>query len=1366
MNYKQTNKKQLATITFYLLIFVSLLYSQTFYFYLPWDDYTSNATDLSYLNHKPAGKYGFVSVGNDGHFYVGSQRIKFLGVDITGASCFPQKTQAEVIAKRLAKFGINVVRLHFLDNMWGFSVFGYPGSYNNTRSFNSEALDRLDYFIAKLKENGVYVNINLLVGRNFMPGDGLPTSINNLDWKQKQVPAMFYQTMIDLQKEYATNLLTRLNPYTSTYYNNEPAIAFVEIINEHGLVQGWLDGTMDILPQEFAEDLRTKWNNWLVNKYQTHNNLLSSGWAIDEPLGPEILKNTDFSQGFQYWGQEVHDVAKASFTIVSGGGYGGSNAVKIVIENTSQTSWHVQFKQSNLVVFSTNVYTLSFYAKADRNISINVQLGMDHDPWTILGFDQLINLTTYYQYFTFTLMPSGNDNNARICFTNMCKELATYYFSNISFKKGGSIGLLEGENLDQKTMQIVKYSERNKRTKIAQTDWVEFLYGLEEDYYNTMYNHIKNDIGFKGAICGTTVGLTSMPNIQSKLDFVDTHSYWYHPVFPGTAWDMNNWYVTNATLVKSLNGGTMSEIAMKRVYGKPFTISEYNHPAPNTFSSEAFIFLSAYAAYHDWDAIYGYTYLDGRTSFDNRRIEGFFDLNQHPTKFLTFIPAALIYRRGDVSASQDDFVCVGITKSDEIAQSLNTWAWRLIQADDKGLDRRISLLKKTAVIIENGPIPSRYYTPNDISLPSNNKYVSDTNELEWDTANGIFKVDTTRTKVVLGYIGNKTFSFSEGIEIQPKNSLQNGWSNITLSLLDENNSFESLKNNTKSAKLLLTATGCCGNPGMNWRIYPNTPTSFPPPADVNITVGNQWGNAPSFVEGINADIVLPYPKNRVKVYALDNKGERIGLVETQQLSTTSTKFAISYNYQTLWYEIEISSTESQVDYPPNVEFVQPQNGAVVSSSITITAQATDDLGITKVEFYLNTTLLHTDYTSPYSFVWYSTNVANGDYYLRAVAYDTSGQTSTATITIAVRNKVYPLYVNVVPTNSGYVEKQPDKSYYLENEQVILSAYPNSGYKFVVWSGDVSSTSSTVVIVMNSTKTVVANFEQISQPLDYPPTIYINIPEQANLSGSVEIYFRISDDNKVIKYILYLNEVVLSSKTYDTSFIENTFILDTTLYPNGNYQIKIIAYDDKNQISQLTRSINIYNIVGEQPPSVTLIGVEDDEEISQKREISVSINSNREISKIEYYLGDALIYTTTTTQNTSFILDPQNFAEGEYLLMVIVYDSLNLTGINTKNIKIKHETTQTQQELKKPLETYVLSLNEDGKNKVVSFLNIENIYKVEIFNSKGKKIKEINSSPFEWDGKDEKNEFVSQGIYFIKITLTTSEKYFSKVVVVK
>jgi hypothetical protein len=120
----------------------------------------------------------------------------------------------------------------------------------------------------------------------------------------------------------------------------------------------------------------------------------------------------------------------------------------------------------------------------------------------------------------------------------------------------------------------------------------------------------------------------------------------------------------------------------------------------------------------------------------------------------------LIYIRGDVLASQDKFVCVEVKREDEVEQSLKTWAWRLIQADDKGLNRKISLLKKTAMIVENGPRPSSYYTTNEITLPTNNRYISDTSELYWDTANGVFKIDTQKTKVFLGYIANKTFNYS------------------------------------------------------------------------------------------------------------------------------------------------------------------------------------------------------------------------------------------------------------------------------------------------------------------------------------------------------------------------------------------------------------------------------------------------------------------------------------------------------------------------------------------------------------------------------------------------------------------------------
>ena len=75
-------------------------------FVLPWDDATPGVTNLSDWNHKPAGKFGPVRVGADGHLYVGDERIRFFGVDLTfGAttvtSIYKDRWQIELFFKAL-----------------------------------------------------------------------------------------------------------------------------------------------------------------------------------------------------------------------------------------------------------------------------------------------------------------------------------------------------------------------------------------------------------------------------------------------------------------------------------------------------------------------------------------------------------------------------------------------------------------------------------------------------------------------------------------------------------------------------------------------------------------------------------------------------------------------------------------------------------------------------------------------------------------------------------------------------------------------------------------------------------------------------------------------------------------------------------------------------------------------------------------------------------------------------------------------------------------------------------------------------------------------------------------------------------------
>jgi len=144
-----------------------------------------------------------------------------------------------------------------------------------------------------------------------------------------------------------------------------------------------------------------------------------------------------------------------------------------------------------------------------------------------------------------------------------------------------------------------------------------------------MQRYLKEDLKVCGVVMGTIVGC-STPNLMARLDAVDTHAYWQHPHFPGRQWDMDNWTVANRTMVNEA-GGTLPGLALRRVLGKPHCVTEYNHPAPNTFGSEGFLLLAAYGALQDWDAIYAFAYAQG-DDWDARRAQGFFDIAQHPAK--------------------------------------------------------------------------------------------------------------------------------------------------------------------------------------------------------------------------------------------------------------------------------------------------------------------------------------------------------------------------------------------------------------------------------------------------------------------------------------------------------------------------------------------------------------------------------------------------------------------------------------------------------------------------------------------------------------------------------------------------------------
>lgn len=86
---------------------------------------------------------------------------------------------------------------------------------------------------------------------------------------------------------------------------------------------------------------------------------------------------------------------------------------------------------------------------------------------------------------------------------------------------------------------------------------------------------------------------------------------------------------------------------------------------------------------------------------------------------------------------------------------------------------------------------------------------------------------------------------------------------------------------------------------------------------------------------------------------------------------------------------------------PTVSITNPANGGTVNrrATVTITATASDNVGVTRVEFSVNGTLQCTDQTSPYSCNWTVPNAPNKTYQLQARAFDLAGNSSTATVQV-------------------------------------------------------------------------------------------------------------------------------------------------------------------------------------------------------------------------------------------------------------------------------------------------------------------------------------------------------------------------------
>jgi len=132
------------------------------------------------------------------------------------------------------------------------------------------------------------------------------------------------------------------------------------------------------------------------------------------------------------------------------------------------------------------------------------------------------------------------------------------------------------------------------------------------------------------------------------------------------------------------------------------------------------------------------------------------------------------------------------------------------------------------------------------------------------------------------------------------------------------------------------------------------------------------------------------------------------------------------------------------DTSPTVSITNPSNGATVSSTVNVTADASDDNGVTQVEFFVDGNSIGVDTTAPYQATWDTTAYIDGSHSVSATATDTIGQTGSNAVGVTVQNTVPSGTIHVSAIDMSYTQQGPNYTVSIQVTIVDENGSPVSG----------------------------------------------------------------------------------------------------------------------------------------------------------------------------------------------------------------------------------------------------------------------------------------------------------------------------------
>ena len=279
-------------------------------------------------------------------------------------------------------------------------------------------------------------------------------------------------------------------------------------------------------------------------------------------------------------------------------------------------------------------------------------------------------------------------------------------------------------------------------------------------------------------------------------------------------------------------------------------------------------------------------------------------------------------------------------------------------------------------------------------------------------------------------------------------------------------------------------------------------------------------------------------------------------------------------------EIFISEPPQPDETLPVISIVSPQEGETISGNVYIDTQATDNVGIEKVEFYINNSLIGEDNVAPYNFDWDTKTLSDGVATIAVKAYDLSGNQSGAGIGVVIDNPEPDTEDPTIPADLTAVnisENQINLTWSVSSDNVAVAGY--NIYRNGVKVGDVSANDYQNSNLMPETvySYAVSAFDQAGNESEksnivevktlissnQAPVVDVLSPGvEAQVSGVVLISAKATDsDGSVENMKVYVDGVWMVTK--DGGIMEYNF--NTKKVSLGKHIIEVTAEDNQGKI---------------------------------------------------------------------------------------------------------------------------------------------------------------------------------------------------------